>query len=214
MTLAPQPNLTQSSNMQVLVAKDLPKRFVMAVRSMRPVLVETCLKLREDRNCDFVISVNLDPMSPPNAFQTVDEQGRPLLLFYITLIDDMKNADEIAFVIGHEGAHHILGHLEHQKKSAAGGATLFEVLAAALGGSAQSVGAASDIGAAVGARNYSKNYELEADRLGAQMTLSGGFDPVIGAAYFTRIPDPGNKFLGTHPPNRDRIFAVRTAVGR
>jgi len=214
MTLAPQPNLTQSSNMQVLVAKDLPKRFVMAVRSMRPVLVETCLKLREDRNCDFVISVNLDPMSPPNAFQTVDEKGRPLLLFYITLIDDMKNADEIAFVIGHEGAHHILGHLEHQKKSAAGGATLFEVLAAALGGSAQSVGAASDIGAAAGARNYSKNYELEADRLGAQMTLSGGFDPVIGAAYFTRIPDPGNKFLGTHPPNRDRIFAVRTAVGR
>jgi len=87
-------------------------------------------------------------------------------------------------------------------------------LAAALGGSAQSVGAASDIGAAAGARNYSKNYELEADRLGAQMTLSGGFDPVIGAAYFTRIPDPGNKFLGTHPPNRDRIFAVRTAVGR
>jgi len=214
MTLAPQPNLTQSSNMQVLVAKDLPKRFVTGVRSMRPVLVETCLKLREDRNCDFVISVNLDRMSPPNAFQTVDEKGRPLLLFSITLIDDMKNADEIAFVIGHEGAHHILGHLEHQKKSAAGGATLFEVLAAALGGSAQSVGAASDIGAAVGARNYSKNYELEADRLGAQMTLSGGFDPVIGAAYFTRIPDPENKFLGTHPPNRDRIFAVRTAVGR
>jgi Zn-dependent protease with chaperone function len=214
MTLAPQPNLTQSSNMQVLVAKDLPKRFVMAVRSMRPVLVKTCLKLREDRNCDFVISVNLDPMSPPNAFQTVDEKGRPLLLFSITLIDDMKNVDEIAFVIGHEGAHHILGHLEHQKKSAAGGATLFEVLAAALGGSTQSVGAASDIGAAVGARNYSKTYELEADRLGAQMTLTGGFDPVIGASYFTRIPDPGNKFLGTHPPNRDRILAVRTAVGR
>ena len=214
MTLAPQPNLTQSSNTQVIVAKDLPKRFVTAVRSMRSVLVETCLKLREDRNCDFVISVNLDPMGPPNAFQTVDEKDRPLLLFSITLIDDMKNADEIAFVIGHEGAHHILGHLEHQKKSAAGGATLFEVLAAALGGSTQSVGVASDIGAAAGARNYSKNYELEADQLGAQMTLSGGFDPVIGAAYFTRIPDPGNKFLGTHPPNRDRIAAVRTAVGR
>ena len=90
----------------------------------------------------------------------------------------MKNADEIAFVIGQEGAHHILGHLEHQKKSAVGGSTLFEVLAATLGGSQQSVGVASNIGAAVGARNYSKTYELEADRLGAQMTLSGGFDPV------------------------------------
>ena len=165
-------------------------------------------------NCNFKILVDLNPKTPPNAFQTFDEKGRPLLLFSITLIDDMKNSDEIAFVIGHEGAHHILGHLEHQKKSAVGGSTLFEVLAATLGGSQQSVGVASNIGAAVGARNYSKTYELEADRLGAQMTLSGGFDPVKGAAYFTRIPDPGNKFLGTHPPNRARIAGVRAAVGR
>ena len=137
-----------------------------------------------------------------------------MLLFSKRLIDDMQNSDEIAFVIGHEAAHHVLGHLEHQKKSAAGGATLFEVLATALGGSEKSMVVASDIGAAVGARNYSKNYELEADQLGAQMTLNAGFDPVLGAAYFTRIPDPSNKFLETHPPNNDRIAAVRVAVGR
>ncbi|MGB0799102.1 MAG: peptidase M48, partial [Planktomarina sp.] len=35
-----------------------------------------------------------------------------------------------------------------------------------------------------------------------------------GAAYFTRIPDPGNRFLGTHPPNGARITTVRAAVGR
>lgn len=207
-------SLQQVSNLQAPVAKDLPKKFTVAVRRMRPVIVDTCNKLRIDMNCNFVISVDQDPKSPPNAFQTFDEKGRPLLLFTLTLIDDMKNSDEIAFVIGHEGAHHILGHLEHQKKSAIGGSTLFEVLAATLGGSQKSVGAASNIGAAAGARNYSKIYELEADRLGSQMALSGGFDPVKGAAYFTRIPDPGNKFLGTHPPNRARIAAVRAAVGR
>ena len=207
-------SLPQSSKLQAPIVKDLPKKFTVAVRRMRPIIVDTCTKLRMDMNCNFKILVDLNPKTPPNAFQTFDEKGRPLLLFSITLIDDMKNPDEIAFVIGHEGAHHILGHLEHQKKSAVGGSTLFEVLAATLGGSQQSVGVASNIGAAVGARNYSKTYELEADRLGAQMTLNGGFDPVKGAAYFTRIPDPGNKFLGTHPPNRARIAAVRAAVGR
>ena len=44
--------------------------------------------------------------------------------------------------------------------------------------------------------------------------MAAGYDPVRGAAYFTRIPDPGNKFLGTHPPNASRIETVRQAVGR
>ena len=210
----PATNFIQSSSTPVIDINELPKKFNKAVQSMKPVIVDTCTKQRRDMNCDFVIWIDMDPNSPPNAFQTIDETGRPLLLFSKRLIDDMQNSDEIAFVIGHEAAHHVLGHLEHQKKSAAGGATLFEVLATALGGSEKSMVVASDIGAAVGARNYSKNYELEADQLGAQMTLNAGFDPVLGAAYFTRIPDPSNKFLGTHPPNDDRIAAVKAAVGR
>lgn len=210
----PATNFIQSSSMPVIDVNELPKKFNQAVRSMKPVIVDTCTKLREDMNCDFVIWIDMDSNSPPNAFQTIDKTGKPLLLFSKRLIDDMQNSDELAFVIGHEAAHHVLGHLEHQKKSAEGGATLFEVLATALGGSAESMVVASDIGAAVGARNYSKTYELEADQLGAQMTLSAGFDPVLGAAYFTRIPDPSNRFLGTHPPNNDRIAAVRAAVGR
>jgi Zn-dependent protease with chaperone function len=37
---------------------------------------------------------------------------------------------------------------------------------------------------------------------------------VRGAEYFNRVPDPGNRFLGTHPPNADRIRVVRqTAAG-
>lgn len=70
------------------------------------------------------------------------------------------------------------------------------------------------MGAAVGARNYSKYYELEADRLGAKMIFQTGYDPVSDAAYFNRIADPGHKFLGMHPPNSARIAAVRVAVGK
>lgn len=35
------------------------------------------------------------------------------------------------------------------------------------------------------------------------------YDPLRGAEFFTRIPDPGNRFLGTHPPNAARLETVR-----
>ena len=197
----------------VISPEDVPLRFTAAVRRMRPMLAETCKNSNLDLNCEFIIVINPDPKSPPNAFQTVNEAGQPILGFTMALLNDMHNADEIAFVIGHEGAHHILGHLDQQRQSVNGGATLFAVLAAALGGSARSVDAATNIGAAVGGRNYSKKYELEADWLGAQMTAKAGFNPVLGADYFMRIPDPGNKFFGTHPRNLDRIAGVRAAIG-
>lgn len=36
-----------------------------------------------------------------------------------------------------------------------------------------------------------------------------GYDPLRGAAFFVRIPDPGDQFLGTHPRNAQRIETVR-----
>ena len=51
--------------------------------------------------------------------------------------------------------------------------------------------------------------ELEADALGTIIAHEAGFDPLRGAAFFERIPDPGNQFLGTHPPNAARIETVR-----
>ena len=61
----------------------------------------------------------------------------------------------------------------------------------------------------MGARSYSKEFELEADALGTVITKKAGFNPLVGAEFFTRIPDPGNRFLGTHPPNAQRIETVR-----
>ena len=56
--------------------------------------------------------------------------------------------------------------------------------------------------------------KVSSGHAGAQMTARAGFDPVLGADYFMRIPDPGNKFFGTHPRNADRIAGVRAAIGR
>ena len=116
--------------------------------------------------------------------------------------------------MGHEAAHHIAGHIARQQQNAVAGAVIFAGLATLSGGDANTVRSAQELGAQVGARSYSKDFELEADRLGTVISHKAGYDPVRGAAFFTRIPDPGNTFLGTHPPNALRINTVRKTAAK
>jgi predicted Zn-dependent protease len=89
------------------------------------------------------------------------------------------------------------------------GAQILGGLASLQGGTERQVRKAQEIGALLGARRYSKDFELEADALGAVITLKAGFDAVRGAEFFNRLPDPGDQFLGTHPPNAERLATVR-----
>jgi predicted Zn-dependent protease len=150
----------------------------------------------------------------PNAFQTLDETGRPILGFTLALIADARNEDEIAFVLGHEAAHHILGHIPQTQQTAMAGAVMAGILAQATGADPAAVDAAQRIGATVGARRYSRAFELEADALGAEIAFYAGYDPVLGAGFFDRLPDPGDQFLGSHPPNSERKAQVRAVVAQ
>lgn len=188
------------------------RTFVSVVRTVEPVAERECRARTKRVNCDFNIVVDDRPGQPPNAFQTVDRQGRPIIAFTLALIADARNADELAFVLGHEAAHHIAGHLGRQQQNAVAGAVLAGATAVLLGGDAATIQRAQQTGAQVGARSYSKDFELEADALGTVISARAGFDPLRGAAFFTRIPDPGDKFLGTHPPNAARIQTVRRTV--
>jgi predicted Zn-dependent protease len=49
--------------------------------------------------------------------------------------------------------------------------------------------------------------------MAARIVTAAGYDALRGAAFFARIPDPGDQFLGSHPANADRVAAVRRAVG-
>ncbi|MEP5758172.1 MAG: M48 family metallopeptidase [Litoreibacter sp.] len=180
--------------------------FAAVVRVVEPVAEQECRARAPDLNCDFKIIIEADKNAPPNAYQTIDRSGRPIIGFTQALIDDARNADELAFVLGHEAAHHIEGHLQQQAENATAGALLGGILAAGLG---VPTDLATQVGGTVGARAYSKSNELEADALGTIITKKTGFDPLRGAQFFTRIPDPGDRFLGTHPPNAERIAIVR-----
>ena len=188
------------------------RSFGEVVARVEPVAERECKDRTSGVNCDFLIQVDPDLHDEPNAFQTVDHRGRPVILFTVSLIDSAQNADELAFILSHETAHHILGHLDRQARHAAAGAAIFGDLATQDGASPEVVLRAQRIGAALGARSYSKDFELEADQLGTVIAYHAGFDPLRGAEYFGRLPDPGDRFLGTHPPNAARVWVVQQTM--
>ena len=188
--------------------------FIAVVDRVEPVAERICRAKAPGLACDYQIIVDKRANLPPNAYQTVDRSGRPIIGFTVALIAEAQNQDELAFILGHEAAHHIAGHLERQRQSAITGAVLAGILASIGGAEAGTIESAQRLGATVGARAYSKDFELEADGLGAVIAHRAGFDAVLGAQYFTRIADPGNRFLGTHPPNASRIEIVRQTVSQ
>lgn len=186
------------------------QNFVTVVEAVKPVAEAACRARGVVPECDYRIVVDDAVNAPPNAFQTLDDAGNPVIAFTLPLIAEARNQDELAFIMAHEAAHHILGHLQQTRRNAAIGAgTLGRLAQIANPGNANAIDRAAAIGAEIGARTYSKDFELEADALGARIAIAAGFDPVRGVAFFNRIPDPGNRFLGTHPANADRIALVQ-----
>lgn len=173
----------------------------------------TCREVRSAGPCNLrMLIVEVEDPDEANAFLIEDRLGRPTILLTPALIVETRNADELAFVLSHEAAHHILGHLDQARQDAAFGAEIFGRLAEAEGLEPKVVKEARAVGAFIGRRSYSQDYELEADALGALIAQQAGFDALRGARFFTRIPDPDDAFLSSHPPNATRIEAVQEAL--
>lgn len=194
-------------------ARASARTFIQVISRMEPAVERECLQRRtQPINCDFQFVVDDRPGLEANAFQTVDERGRPIIGFTLALIGEARNADELAFVVGHEASHHILGHIDRKSTAATMGAVILGGLASAYGGNPDAIESAQAMGAQFGARYYSREWELEADYLGAIIALNAGFDPSHGALFFARIPDPGDKILGSHPSRAARMSQVERAV--
>ena len=127
------PATPASASTPTLSASQAARSFVRVVRTVEPVAERECRARTQGVNCDFHIVVDDRPGQPANAFQTIDRQGRPVVAFTLALIGDARNEDELAFVLGHETAHHIAGHIERQQQNAVAGAVIFSGLATLAG---------------------------------------------------------------------------------
>ena len=81
------------------------RNFIKVVETVEPIVEATCRERAPQLNCDFRIVVDDRKGAPPNAFQTRDDTGRPIIAFTIPLIAIARNIDELAFIMAHEAAH-------------------------------------------------------------------------------------------------------------
>lgn len=140
------------------------------------------------------------------------------VVVYPALIDFARNDNQLAFVIAHEFAHNILGHVASQKQNTMGGGllgALLDVAAATQGVDTQ--GQFGQIGGSVGMLSYSKGFEEEADYVGLYILARAGYK-IEDAPSFWRtmsLSDPQGIYgsaAGTHPSNSARFIAMNKAI--
>jgi len=195
-------------------ADDGISRYRSLSRAMEPRIESICRQFHTNRGrnfCDFQFKVITDTRQPPNAFQSLDKSGRPVITFTVNLLRSMANNDEIAFVIGHEAGHQIATHILQAQQNTAAGTLAGAILAGVIGADPQT---GADLGGFIGRRAYSKEFELEADTIGTHITYRQGYSPIKGIGYFQRVQTGSNAVLATHPPSNDRINRVRSEYNR
>lgn len=186
--------------------------FDRSVSRIGPVAQQYCRQANPGfpvAGCDFRFAISTDPKLGENAFQSIDRGGRPNITFTLALLQDLQNDDEVAFILGHETGHQIARHLYQTSANQQVGALLLAGLLASTGqASDASIQQAADLGAYLGNRAYSKNYELEADTLAVRITSAAGYNPVKGAQPFTRGETGSSALFSTHPPSAQRYQNV------
>lgn len=125
--------------------------------------------------------------------------------------------DQLAAVIGHEVAHVEAQHAAERVNTEAGTQLGTQIIGAALGAAGvappETVTQVLGLGAQYGvALPYSRNQELEADRLGLRYMADAGYDPHAAVTVWQRMAQLGGQppeFLSTHPNPERRITALR-----
>lgn len=180
-------------------------------KRMEPLTEEICRSIHKSKPrtfCDFQVKLIDDPRQPPNAFQSIGRDGRPIIAFNINILRAFNNDDELAFVFAHEAGHQIAQHIEKSQANALAGAIMGGILVAVAGGDA-SVGV--DIGGSVGGRSYSKKFELQADTIAAHITDRSGYNAKLGAKIYERTRG-SSALLATHPPSSERSARVAATL--
>jgi predicted Zn-dependent protease len=141
--------------------------------------------------------------------------GGPMFL-HRGMLQAARTDDEVAGVMAHELSHVVLRHGTLQAAKAQKfqlGAIAGQVLGAIVGGEKGAIIAqGSQIGLGTYFLKYSREYEREADLLGAQMMARAGYDPRQMANMFRTIQQQGGnsgpEFLSDHPDPGNRYDAI------
>ena len=166
----------------------------------------------EFRAAEFSYSFDVVNLREINAFAL---PGGPMFL-HRGMIQAAQTEGEIAGVMAHEIAHVVLRHGTAQATKGQKfqlGALAGQVLGAVIGGRTGAVvSQGSQIGLGTYFLKYGREYEREADLLGAQMMARAGYDPREMARMFQTIEKQGGgggpEFLSDHPNPGNRVQSI------
>jgi hypothetical protein len=160
----------------------------------------------------FRYSFDVVNMREINAFAL---PGGPMFLNR-GMIQAATTEGEVAGVMAHELSHVILRHGTAQATKGQKfqiGAIAGQVLGAIIGGRTGAVvSQGTQVGLGTWFLKYSREYEREADLLGAQLMARAGYDPRAMASMFQTIERQGGgggpEFLSDHPNPGNRVEAI------
>jgi predicted Zn-dependent protease len=161
------------------------------------------------RRREFVYTFKLLDEAEPNA------AALPGSLVYVNrgLIEFARTEGELAGVLAHEISHVALRHGTARVSKAMlaqmGVAVLGEVLGDS--GKAQAAQLGAQAGLSLYVLKFSRDYETQADILGAQIMARAGYDPSGMVSLFRRLEGEGGRpprWLSSHPDPRSRAARV------
>jgi len=166
----------------------------------------------EFRHAGFRYTFDVVNQKEINAFAL---PGGPMFLNR-GMIESAKTEGEMAGVMAHEISHVVLRHGTAQATKGQKfqiGAVAGQILGAIVGGPAGSIIAqGSQFGLSAYFLKYGREYERQADLLGAQMMARAGYDPRAMASMFKTIQAEGGRsgpeWLSSHPDPGNRSDAI------
>ncbi len=171
----------------------------------------------EFRHPGFEYSFDVVNMSDINAFAL---PGGPMFVNR-GMIEAAKTDAEVAGVMAHELSHVILRHGTAQATKGQKfqiGAVAGQILGAIVGGrTGQVIASGSELGLGAYFLKYGRDYERQADLLGAQIMARAGYDPRQMANMFRTIQKQGGnrgpEWLSSHPDPGNRYEAINREAG-
>lgn len=167
----------------------------------------------EFRHPQFKYEFDVVNVSDINAFAL---PGGPM---YINrgMLEAARNEGEVAGVLAHEISHVALRHGTAQAGKATPyqvGSILGQIAGAIIGGVAgQAISLGSQFGFGTAFLKYGREYERQADLLGAQIMARAGYDPRDMASMFQTIQSKGRgrggpEWMSSHPNPGNRQAAI------
>jgi predicted Zn-dependent protease len=143
------------------------------------------------------------------------------IVVYTGILPVTKDDAGLATVMGHEIAHAIAGHSAEQMSTqmVAQGVGALGNVATSNNPKTQSIfNTLYGVGTPLATLSFSRNHELEADRLGLIFMAMAGYNPQSATGFWQRMSEASAgsskppEFLSTHPSDATRIQRIQNAL--